>query len=70
MLTARTLAEATTYLSLVAASDVARHGPPETSLTEGTQAWTVHSQLGDVAAHSRRTWPTPPGPVRTARLLS
>ncbi|WP_446222068.1 hypothetical protein ACTWPB_19740 [Nocardia sp. IBHARD005] len=49
MLTARTLAEATIYLSLVAASDEARHGPPETSLTEGTQAWTLHSELGDVA---------------------
>lgn len=49
MLTARTLAEATTYLSLVAASDATRHGPPETSLTEGTDAWTVHSELGDVA---------------------
>lgn len=49
MLTARTLAEATTYLSLVAASDTARHSRHETSLTEGTEAWTVHSALGDVA---------------------
>ncbi|MGO4615860.1 hypothetical protein AB4305_15945 [Nocardia sp. 2YAB30] len=52
MLTARTLAEAQTYLSLMAAADDApdatQPGPPETSLTEGEEAWTVHSELGDV----------------------
>jgi hypothetical protein len=53
MLTARTLAEAQTYLSLLAAADdapdAARPGPPETSLTEGEEAWTVHSELSDLA---------------------
>ncbi|WP_330251764.1 hypothetical protein OG874_37475 [Nocardia sp. NBC_00565] len=52
MLTARTLAEAQTYLSLMAASDDApeavQSSPPVSSLTEGEQAWTVHSGLGDV----------------------
>lgn len=53
MLTARTLAEAQTYLSLMAAADdapdAAHPGPPETSLTEGEEAWTVRSEFGDIA---------------------
>jgi hypothetical protein len=53
MLTARTLAEANIYLSVMAAADdapdAAKPGPPETSLTEGQDAWTVHSDVGEVA---------------------
>lgn len=49
MPTARTLAEAQIYLSLLAAADEnADAGPPQTSLTEGEHAWTMHSTFGDV----------------------
>ncbi|WP_280398755.1 hypothetical protein [Nocardia carnea] len=50
MLTARTLVEARTYLSLLAAAaGAAEQGPPATSLIEGREAWTVQSAFGDVA---------------------
>ena len=49
MPTARTLAEAQTYLGLLAAADeTADASPPQTSLTEGEHAWTVHSTFGDI----------------------
>ncbi|WP_280426128.1 hypothetical protein [Nocardia carnea] len=50
MPTARTLVEASTYLSLLAAAGgAADQGPPATSLIEGREAWTVRSAFGDVA---------------------
>jgi hypothetical protein len=49
MLTARTLAEARVYLSAMAASDAPdATEAPQTQLTEGEEAWTIHSPLGDV----------------------
>jgi hypothetical protein len=51
-LSARTLAEAMTYVSLLQAADDSRtadrSGPPETTLVEGAEAWTVRSDFGDV----------------------
>lgn len=50
MLTARTLAEAEVYLSVMAAADDAPYAtePPEISLTEGEEAWTVTSPVGEL----------------------
>lgn len=50
MLTARTLAEAQVYLSVMAAADDAPDAvePPETTRTEGEEAWTVSSGVGEV----------------------
>ncbi|MFI7663709.1 hypothetical protein [Nocardia sp. NPDC049526] len=48
MPTARTLAEAQIYLSLLAAAENVDASPPQTSLTEGEHAWTMHSTFGDV----------------------
>jgi hypothetical protein len=52
VLSARTLAEAMTYVSLLQAADDSRTadptGPPETTLVEGAEAWTVRSAFGDV----------------------
>lgn len=50
MLTARTLAEAEVYLSVLAAGADAppADGTPETTRTEGPDGWTVRSALGEV----------------------
>lgn len=50
MLTARTLAEAQVYLSVLAAADDAPEAaaPPATTRTEGEDSWTISSSLGEV----------------------
>jgi hypothetical protein len=50
MLTARTLAEAEIYLSVLAAADDAPDAiePPEVTVTEGEDAWTVSSGAGEL----------------------
>jgi hypothetical protein len=50
MLTARTLAEAQVYLSVLAAADDAPDAtaPPATIRTEGDDGWTISSSVGDV----------------------
>jgi len=50
MLTARTLAEAQVYLSVLATADDAPDAstPPVTTRTEGESGWTISSSVGDV----------------------